>query len=398
MPLVVKDRVRENSVTSGTGTITLTGAVTSFQTFSSAIGNGNTTYYTITEQNTANFEVGIGTVGAGTLTRDTVLESSNGGTKVNFGSAAKDVFCTYPAEKSVDIDTPQTLTNKTLTSPVLTTPALGTPSSGTVTNLTGTASININGTVGATTPNTGAFTTLSATGVITSQAGTATAPAIITSGDTNTGFWFPAADTIAASTNGSEKARIDASGNLLIGRTSYATFSGVSNVAVQNPTGYSVASGAVGISYASDRISFNASQFYVLNQSSTGVVLTNGSTSWAAQSDERLKDIIEPIANAVNKVSTLRTVIGKYKTDENGIRRSFLIAQDVQKVLPEAVEYCKLPTGDDKTEYLSVRYTDIIPLLVASINEQQAIITEQSGAIANLKSRIEVLEEVNNAG
>jgi hypothetical protein len=114
MPLVVKDRVRENSVTSGTGTITLTGAVTSFQTFSSAIGNGNTTYYTITEQNTANFEVGIGTVGAGTLTRDTVLESSNGGTKVNFGSAAKDVFCTYPAEKSVDIDTPQTLTNKTI--------------------------------------------------------------------------------------------------------------------------------------------------------------------------------------------------------------------------------------------------------------------------------------------
>jgi hypothetical protein len=114
MPLIVKDRVRENSVTSGTGTITLTGAVSSFQTFSSAIGNGNTTYYGITEQNTSNFEVGIGTVGAGTLTRDTVLESSNSGSLVNFGSAAKDVFCTYPAEKSVDIETPQTLTNKTI--------------------------------------------------------------------------------------------------------------------------------------------------------------------------------------------------------------------------------------------------------------------------------------------
>jgi hypothetical protein len=114
MPLVVKDRVRENSVTSGTGTITLTGAVLGFQTFSSAIGNTNTTYYAITESGTANWEVGLGTVGAGTLTRDTVLESSNGGTKVNFGSAAKDVFCTYPAEKSVDIETPQTLTNKTI--------------------------------------------------------------------------------------------------------------------------------------------------------------------------------------------------------------------------------------------------------------------------------------------
>jgi hypothetical protein len=100
MPLVVKDRVRENSVTSGTGTITLTGAVLGFQTFSSAIGNGNTTYYAIAESGTANFEVGLGTVGAGTLTRDIVLESSNGGSLVNFGSAAKDVFCTYPAEKS----------------------------------------------------------------------------------------------------------------------------------------------------------------------------------------------------------------------------------------------------------------------------------------------------------
>lgn len=101
MPLVVKDRVRESSTTSGTGTFTLTGAVLGFQTFSSAIGNGNTTYYAITESGTANFEVGLGTVGAGTLTRDTVLESSNSGSLVNFGTAAKDVFCTYPAEESV---------------------------------------------------------------------------------------------------------------------------------------------------------------------------------------------------------------------------------------------------------------------------------------------------------
>lgn len=101
MPLIVKDRVRENSVTSGTGTLTLTGSPQAFQTFSSAIGNGNTTYYSITETGTGNFEVGLGTVGAGTLTRDTVLESSNAGSFVNFGSAAKDVFCTYPAEKAI---------------------------------------------------------------------------------------------------------------------------------------------------------------------------------------------------------------------------------------------------------------------------------------------------------
>jgi hypothetical protein len=112
MALVVKDRVQETSTTTGTGTLTLSGAVTGFQTFSSAIGNTNTTYYTI--QNGSEWEVGIGTVGAGTLSRDTVLESSNSGSLVNLSSGTKNVFCTYPAEKSVDIDTAQTLTNKTI--------------------------------------------------------------------------------------------------------------------------------------------------------------------------------------------------------------------------------------------------------------------------------------------
>jgi|GEM_PF-1562130 len=98
--------------------------------------------------------------------------------------------------------------------------ALGTPSSGTVTNLTGTASININGTVGATTPSTGAFTTLSASGVATFSAGSAAAPAITTSGDTNNGIFFPAADVTAITTAGSERLRIDSSGNVGIGTSS----------------------------------------------------------------------------------------------------------------------------------------------------------------------------------
>jgi hypothetical protein len=101
MALVLKDRVLETSQTSGTGTLTLAGAVIDFQSFSSAIGNGNTTYYTIADDADNQWEVGIGTVGAGTLTRDTVLSSSNSGAKVNFGASIKNVFCDYPASKSV---------------------------------------------------------------------------------------------------------------------------------------------------------------------------------------------------------------------------------------------------------------------------------------------------------
>jgi hypothetical protein len=113
----------------------------------------------------------------------------------------------------------------------------------------------------------------------------------------------------------------------------------------------------------------NVTSFYVVN-SSAGVYLGAGSTSWASASDERLKDIIEPITNGLTKVASLRTVIGKYKTDTEGTRRSFLIAQDVQAVLPEAISTTMVK--DDDTEYLGVAYTDVIPLLVASIKELKA--------------------------
>jgi len=289
MALVLADRVQEYSTTTGTGTLTLSGAYAGFQTFAAGIGNGNTCYYTITSD-TNQWEVGIGTVGVGTLARTTLISSSTGSFVAFSGTLT--VFVTYPAEKAVYSDggslgattvggnfftltnpsavtfprinadntvsaldsssfrsaigagtitsvtgtapvvssggtTPAismaaattstngyltstdwntfnnkgsgTVTSVTATSPVTSTGgtapviampaattsvngyltstdwntfngkysvggALGTPSSGTVTNLTGTASININGTVGATTQSTGAFTTLRSTG------------------------------------------------------------------------------------------------------------------------------------------------------------------------------------------------------------------------------------------
>ena len=101
MALVLADRVKETAAAPGTGTVTLLGAVTGFQSFS-AIGDGQTTYYTIADQSGGNWEVGIGTYTASgsTLTRDTVLSSSNAGALVNFSSGVQDVFVTYPSEFS----------------------------------------------------------------------------------------------------------------------------------------------------------------------------------------------------------------------------------------------------------------------------------------------------------
>ena len=103
MALVVNDRVKETSTTTGTGTLTLAGAVTGFETFSSAIGNTNTTYYAIVANN-GEFEVGLGTVAAGTLARTTIISSSNSDAAVNLPAGTKDVFCTLPASKSVILD------------------------------------------------------------------------------------------------------------------------------------------------------------------------------------------------------------------------------------------------------------------------------------------------------
>ena len=106
MPLVLADRVRETTTTTGTGTVTLAGAVSGFQSFA-AIGNGNTTYYTIAGQGNSEWEIGIGTYTASgtTLSRDTVLASSAGApTKTTFTSGIKDVFVTYTAARSVNVD------------------------------------------------------------------------------------------------------------------------------------------------------------------------------------------------------------------------------------------------------------------------------------------------------
>ena len=106
MALVINNRVRETTSTTGTGAVTLGGAVGGFQTFAAGIGNDNTTYYAISINTENEWEVGLGTLNAdsSTLTRTTVLESSNSDSAVDFAAGSKEVFCTLPSEKAVYLD------------------------------------------------------------------------------------------------------------------------------------------------------------------------------------------------------------------------------------------------------------------------------------------------------
>jgi len=131
MALVLADRVKETTTTAGTGTVTLLGAATGYQSFA-VIGNANTTYYTIAAQTGTEWEVGIGTytLSGTTLARTTVLANSAGTqpTALTFSAGTKDVFVTYPSSKSVNLDASGNAT------------ALGTPAAFVGTNITGTAS------------------------------------------------------------------------------------------------------------------------------------------------------------------------------------------------------------------------------------------------------------------
>jgi len=123
----------------------------------------------------------------------------------------------------------------------------------------------------------------------------------------------------------------------------------------------------------------NSTAYVVYNSSGAGVYITSGNTSWSGTSDERLKADLIPIENGLDKVETLRAVTGRFTTDESGVSRSFLIAQDVQAVLPEAVD----ASNEDA---LGLRYTEVIPLLVAALKESKERIETLEAKVAALEA------------
>jgi hypothetical protein len=121
---------------------------------------------------------------------------------------------------------------------------------------------------------------------------------------------------------------------------------------------------------------------YVTVGNTQGVKLSDGSTSWASDSDERLKNIKQPITNALENLGTLRTVYGNYKDDAEDVSRLFLIAQDVQKVYPEAID-----VYTDEQQTLGLRAVDLIPVLVASIKELKALNDSLTARIVALEAK-----------
>ena len=212
---------------------------------------------------------------------------------------------------------------------------------------------------------------------------------------------------------GSGQVYKDASGNLLVGTTSVSAITGEATAKFQ-VAGNAVFGNAVastnltvtlnGVVNKASRIGFAESGgikwligngaasengvFEVYsNTVGTGVQLGRSATSWSAASDERLKTTLVPFENAASKVAALRAGTARYLTDVDSMSRSFLSAQSVQAVLPEAVD-----ANTDEQATLSLRYTDVIPLLVAAIQEQQTTIVSLQDTLTALTARITALE------
>ena len=224
-------------------------------------------------------------------------------------------------------------------------------------------------------------------------AGTAALPAITTTGDTNTGMFFPAADTIAFAEGGAEAMRIDSSGNVQIGKTSNSTLSAgvnlgslpnfIASTASPSDGPYMqisniAASVASGFRYISFRVGSSGNE--------AGSISTNGSStvSYVTSSDYRLKENVKPMVGALDVISKLNPVTYTWKID--GSDGQGFIAHELQEVVPDAVTGKKDAVDEEgNIKPQGVDTSFLVATLTAAIQEQQTIIND-------LKARVETLE------
>jgi hypothetical protein len=196
----------------------------------------------------------------------------------------------------------------------------------------------------------------------------------------------------------SERMRITSGGDVCVGTTTAGfTAVGRGNITIGGPSTsiLSLKPGSADGGYmyhASTSLSINnnSSGGIYMTALSAGVVLSNGATAWASSSDERLKNINSNIENALDKLLSLRAVNFNWKSDDTKKEVLGLIAQDVDKVFPQVVDKSKLPfdiNGErtDETEYLNIRYTELVPVLVRAIQELSAELTSAKQEIELLK-------------
>jgi len=408
MALIVKDRIKETTTTTGTGTVTLSGAAAGFQSFS-AVGDTNTTYYAIVSGN--DWEVGLGTYTASgtTLSRDTILESSNGGSAITLAGTST-VFCTYPAEKAVVLDANNQLVlsedviingltvgkgaNSVASNTALGVTALSANTTGNTNTAIGGSALNSNTTANG---NVGVgYQTLYSN--VTGNANVAVGPEALWEnlGNANTAL---GAYALYSNTTGVSNIAIgsDALGYIATGsyNTSLGTDSGTNlengsnNIFIGYNAQPSSATVSNEVTIGDDNITVTRLKGSVTAPSlgigtaasgTTGEIrATNNVTAY--YSDDRLKTRGSNIENALDKVASLNgfhyqandvaNALGYVSKPEVGVS-----AQEVQAVLPEVVVPAPI---DDK--YLTVHYDKLVPLLIEAIKELKTEVDE-------LKNRI----------
>ena len=429
MALVLNDRVKETTTTTGTGTVNLAGAETGFETFVAGVGNTNTTYYAIVHQSAAEFEVGLGTVSDSspdTLSRTTILSSSNSDSAVNFSSGTKDVFCTLPASKAVhedasgnvtlpgtlDVDGGITVDNITidgteidLSSGDLTLDVEGDiildangehirfKDNGTEWGNIESGSNNFNLTVSqqdkdflilGNDDGTG-FTALT---IDMSDAGTASFNHDIKLPDNGMAL-FGAGLDLALYSDGTNS-HIESGGDLDLDVTGNITLDANGGVISLQDNGVETgqlkpdSAGLILQAVGSDLDIFfsgsdggSAITAVRVDMSDAGhLICNNNVTAFGSTSDIKLKENIEVIPDALDKVKQLKGITFNYKKD--GKVSTGLIAQDLEKVLPEAV-YEASAVDDDEDKHLAVRYGNTVGLLVEAIKELEARVKELEG-------------------
>jgi len=262
-------------------------------------------------------------------------------------------------------------------------PGQGTVTATSMASSTGTGAVVLATSPTLVTPTLGAASATS----ITVAAGAVGTPSITTTGDTNTGIFFPAADTIAFAEGGAESMRITSSGNLLVGTTSAV---GSARLVVSSDP-----STGVDPMIVSNTRSGAATDYHIIcyrNGSIVGSIQTTlSSTIYATSSDYRLKEDIQPMSGALSKVLQFKPVTYKWKLD--GTESQGFIAHELQEFVPDAVCGQKDELdADGNPKYQGIDTSFLVATLTAAIQELKAINDTQAETINALTARIEALE------